>query len=49
MYYVAEACLWYPTGVIRMNRTINQLHGFLVHYIPAYVMDTFLRLSGKKP
>ncbi|KAL5289055.1 hypothetical protein ACFFRR_009324 [Megaselia abdita] len=44
-----EACLWYPTGVIRMNRTINLLHGFLVHYIPAYVMDTFLRLSGKKP
>ncbi|XP_055387921.1 putative fatty acyl-CoA reductase CG5065 isoform X2 [Condylostylus longicornis] len=44
-----EGCLWYPTGVLRMNRSINKFYGFLVHYIPAYILDTMARLAGKKP
>lgn len=44
-----EGCLWYPTGILRMNRHLNLIHGFFVHYIPAYILDTFARLAGKKP
>ncbi|XP_055839875.1 putative fatty acyl-CoA reductase CG5065 [Episyrphus balteatus] len=44
-----EGCLWYPTGVLRMSRPLNTMHGFLVHYIPAYVLDILARLTGKKP
>ncbi|XP_067626537.1 putative fatty acyl-CoA reductase CG5065 [Eurosta solidaginis] len=44
-----EGCLWYPTGVLRMNRPLNAVHGFIVHYIPAYVLDILARLMGKKP
>lgn len=44
-----EDCLWYPTGVLRMSRPLNTIHGFLVHYIPAYVLDILARITGKKP
>ncbi|XP_037946927.1 putative fatty acyl-CoA reductase CG5065 [Teleopsis dalmanni] len=44
-----EGCLWYPTGVLRMNRPLNMAHGFLVHYVPAYILDLVARLMGKKP
>lgn len=44
-----EGCLWYPTGVLRMNKPINNIHGFFVHYIPAYILDMLARLAGKKP
>ncbi|XP_039953324.1 putative fatty acyl-CoA reductase CG5065 [Bactrocera neohumeralis] len=44
-----EGCLWYPTGVLRMNRPLNAAHGFLVHYLPAYILDIVARLMGKKP
>jgi fatty acyl-CoA reductase len=44
-----EGCLWYPTGKLRMNRTLNDVHGFLTHFIPAYILDILARLAGRKP
>lgn len=44
-----EDVVWYPTGALRMNRTLNMIHGYLVHYIPAYVLDLFAWSMGKKP
>lgn len=44
-----EDVFWYPTGVLRMNRPLNMIHGYLVHYIPAYFIDLFAWMLGKKP
>lgn len=44
-----ENVVWYPTGALRMNRSLNTIHGYLVHYIPAYVLDLFALTMGKKP
>ncbi|XP_055319042.1 putative fatty acyl-CoA reductase CG5065 [Sitodiplosis mosellana] len=44
-----EGVVWYPTGALRMNRFINAIQGYLVHYIPAYFLDMFAWAMGKKP
>lgn len=44
-----EDVFWYPTGVLRMNRPLNTIQGFLVHYIPAYFIDFFTWFMGKRP
>jgi fatty acyl-CoA reductase len=44
-----EGVLWYPTGKLRMNRPLNELHAFFTHFIPAYVLDILARIAGKKP
>lgn len=44
-----ESVFWYPTGVMRMNRPLNTLQGFFVHYIPAYIIDLFSWAMRKKP
>lgn len=44
-----ETTVWYPTGTLRMNRLVNVVHGYLVHYIPAYFLDMFAWSMGKKP
>lgn len=44
-----EGVLWYPTGIMRMNRPLNMIHGYLVHYIPAYFIDLFAWATGKRP
>ncbi|XP_068081071.1 putative fatty acyl-CoA reductase CG5065 [Anabrus simplex] len=41
--------VWYPDGRFRSNRAMNTLCCYTLHTIPAYVLDLFLRLSGKKP
>ncbi|XP_037814873.1 putative fatty acyl-CoA reductase CG5065 [Lucilia sericata] len=44
-----EGCVWYPGGVLRRNVTINAVQGFILHYIPAYILDIIARFAGKKP
>lgn len=44
-----EDVIWYPTGALRMNRSLNTIHGYLTHYIPAYFIDLFAWSMGKKP
>lgn len=44
-----EGVVWYPTGTLRMNRFLNTVHGYLVHYVPAYFLDLFAWSVGKKP
>ena len=44
-----EGVFWYPTGVLRMNRPLNMIHAYLVHYIPAYCIDLFAWAMGKRP
>uniref|UniRef100_A0A1A9X2G9 Fatty acyl-CoA reductase n=1 Tax=Glossina brevipalpis TaxID=37001 RepID=A0A1A9X2G9_9MUSC len=44
-----ESCVWYPSGVLRRNVTLNTIYGIFVHYIPAYLLDVLARLMGKKP
>lgn len=44
-----EGVFWYPTGVLRMNRALNSIQGYFVHYIPAYFIDFFAWAMGKRP
>uniref|UniRef100_A0A1I8M522 Fatty acyl-CoA reductase n=1 Tax=Musca domestica TaxID=7370 RepID=A0A1I8M522_MUSDO len=44
-----EGCAWYPGGSLRNSPTINAVNAFVVHYIPAYILDVMARLVGKKP
>lgn len=44
-----EDVVWYPTGALRMNRPMNMIHGYLAHYLPAYILDLFSWSMGKKP
>lgn len=46
---IPEGCVWYPGGVLRRNVTINTLQCFILHYIPAYILDIIARFAGKKP
>lgn len=43
-----EGPVWYPTSTLRMNRPMNLMHGYLVHYIPAYFLDLIAWSMGKK-
>ncbi|KAG5682030.1 hypothetical protein PVAND_011422 [Polypedilum vanderplanki] len=44
-----EGVFWYPTGILRKNRTLNTIHSILAHYIPAYILDILARIAGRKP
>lgn len=41
--------LWYPAGSFKSNRVWNNINDFFVHYVPAYMMDVFANLTGRKP
>lgn len=44
-----EGVFWYPTWALRTNRQLNKLLVYMLHYIPAYVIDLFAWASRKKP
>ncbi|XP_055610155.1 putative fatty acyl-CoA reductase CG5065 [Uranotaenia lowii] len=44
-----EGVLWYPTGNLRVNKAINFVHGALVHFVPAILLDILSLATGKKP
>ncbi|KAL7032636.1 hypothetical protein ACKWTF_007368 [Chironomus riparius] len=44
-----EGIFWYPTGILRKNRTLNSIHSIIAHYIPAYILDILARIAGRKP
>lgn len=40
---------WYPDGTITASRTLNALNQYLLHWVPAYILDSFVWLTGRKP
>ncbi|XP_037042767.1 putative fatty acyl-CoA reductase CG5065 [Bradysia coprophila] len=45
--YPMEGAIWYPTTVLHTNRFIHTKVQYLVHYLPAYVLD-FISWSMRK-
>jgi len=41
--------LWYPTFRCQSNYVLHQLSALFYHYVPAYILDTLARVTGKKP
>lgn len=44
-----EGVFWYPTSCLRMNRPLNTIHGYLAHYVPAYMIDLLAWSMGRRP
>lgn len=40
---------WYPGFSFRTNRMVHRLCEILFHFVPAFVLDIVLRLTGSKP
>lgn len=40
---------WYPDGTVTASRTMNEINRYLFHWLPAYVMDGIIWLTGGKP
>ncbi|XP_050292855.1 putative fatty acyl-CoA reductase CG5065 [Anthonomus grandis grandis] len=40
---------WYPDGSVTSSRTINAVKRVLLHWIPAYVIDSAVWVTGGKP
>lgn len=47
--FILEGALWYPTRHIGTNKLVYKVYAALAHYVPAYIIDTISRISGKKP
>ncbi|KAL1117018.1 hypothetical protein AAG570_004346 [Ranatra chinensis] len=41
--------LWYPNGGIHKNKMVHNVHAFLTHWVPAYVIDFLMLILGQKP
>lgn len=41
--------VWYPDGKCRSNWVTNCVYSFALHFLPAYMIDVFSRIAGKKP
>lgn len=44
-----EGVFWYPAGTLHLNRPLNAVLGFFMHYIPAHFLDLLARAAGKRP
>lgn len=44
-----DGVLWYPRTTITTNRVIYYIMTLLLHLLPALIIDSILKLSGKKP
>lgn len=44
-----SSTIWYPDGSAKSNKFMHQVHVFLVNIVPAYIVDTIMRILGKKP
>ncbi|VVC43986.1 Hypothetical protein CINCED_3A007887 [Cinara cedri] len=40
---------WYPGFSFRTNRMVHRLCEILFHFVPAFILDIVLRLTGSKP
>ncbi|XP_050527407.1 putative fatty acyl-CoA reductase CG5065 [Daktulosphaira vitifoliae] len=40
---------WYPGFSFRTNRMVHRLIEILFHFVPAFILDIVLRLTGSKP
>jgi fatty acyl-CoA reductase len=40
---------WYPDGTVTASRTLNILNKYLLHWLPAYVLDSLVWMTGGKP
>lgn len=40
---------WYPGGSLKKNRTYHNICVFWFHWVPAYILDFFIWLSGNEP
>ncbi|KAJ8958415.1 hypothetical protein NQ318_002197 [Aromia moschata] len=40
---------WYPDGTVTASRTLNTVNRYLLHWLPAYIMDSAVWLTGGKP
>ncbi|ODM95040.1 hypothetical protein Ocin01_11637 [Orchesella cincta] len=41
--------LWYPAASFKTNKVWHNINDFFIHYVPAYMMDIFASLTGRKP
>lgn len=53
IYYLQKhplnGLVWYPDGCCRSNWYSNKLTSLTLHTLPAYIVDIFTRIVGKKP
>lgn len=47
--YPMSVALWYPNGSMKTNRFLHTLCVIFFHYLPAYVIDFLLFITGNKP
>ncbi|KAG5899575.1 hypothetical protein JTB14_022905 [Gonioctena quinquepunctata] len=40
---------WYPDGIMTVSRKLNAINRYLLHWIPAYIVDSLTWISGGKP
>ncbi|XP_034234490.1 putative fatty acyl-CoA reductase CG5065 isoform X1 [Thrips palmi] len=40
---------WYPGGSLKRSRTYHRICVFFFHWVPAYILDVFIWLSGNEP
>lgn len=40
---------WYPDGTITASRLYNIINSYLLHWVPAYLLDAVVWISGGKP
>lgn len=40
---------WYPDGTVTSSRTFNTINRILLHWLPAYIIDGLVWMSGGKP
>lgn len=40
---------WYPDGTVTSSKLLNTVNRYLLHWLPAYVIDSFVWIAGGKP
>lgn len=48
MKYPTREMMWYPNCSFTMNRTVHKIDTAVSHYLPAYLLDLFARLTGQR-
>lgn len=48
MKYPTVEMMWYPNCSFTMNRTVHKIDTAISHYLPAYIIDFFARITGKR-
>uniref|UniRef100_V5GSY3 Fatty acyl-CoA reductase n=1 Tax=Anoplophora glabripennis TaxID=217634 RepID=V5GSY3_ANOGL len=47
--YPLSEMTWYPDGTITICRPLNLVNQYLLHWVPAYILDSLVWLMGGKP